>query len=222
MRLDVEYHPGATALAVLQRLRSESAATGRSAFLIGDARDVTRLEAHADPDPAVIEGILRSSRAFDAAGWFERRLREMEVDGEHAGELLGAWPGSLPKMGPTLHLEMGRAPKARVAIARVGVPESWQIPAALGFGGWNECPGVVEQCATAKRWAERYDADIIGVSGDTIEWEVRKPPRTRDEAIALAWEQYAFCADIVDQGVDTVGNLGGTLLDSPNWYFWWD
>ena len=38
----------------------------------------------------------------------------------------------------------------------------------------------------------------------------------------LALEQYAYCNDIVDQGVETVGRLADGLMKSHNWYFWWD
>ena len=38
----------------------------------------------------------------------------------------------------------------------------------------------------------------------------------------LALEQYAYCNDIVDQGVETVGRLADGLAKSSYWYFWWD
>jgi hypothetical protein len=40
--------------------------------------------------------------------------------------------------------------------------------------------------------------------------------------MALAWEQYWYCLDIVDQGVGSVSALAATLLNSTYWYFWWD
>ena len=44
-------------------------------------------------------------------------------------------------------------------------------------------------------------------------------PRT---PFLLALEQYAYCNDIVDQGVGTIGALADGLMKSHNWYFWWD
>jgi hypothetical protein len=38
----------------------------------------------------------------------------------------------------------------------------------------------------------------------------------------LAMEQYLYCADIVDQGVESVANLATLLLKQKVWYFWWD
>lgn len=38
----------------------------------------------------------------------------------------------------------------------------------------------------------------------------------------LAWEQYWYFADFVDQGVQSVANLAGALFGGSIWYFWWD
>jgi hypothetical protein len=40
--------------------------------------------------------------------------------------------------------------------------------------------------------------------------------------ILLAKEQYAYCADIVEQGVGTIEALAATLLNGHIWFFWWD
>ncbi len=64
--------------------------------------------------------------------------------------------------------------------------------------------------------------EIAGVSGDVIECIVENPPTDRESATALAWEQYWYCGDIVDQGCGKILNLAATLLNSRNWYFWWD
>ena len=38
----------------------------------------------------------------------------------------------------------------------------------------------------------------------------------------LAEEQFAYCPDIVHQGVGTISALASMLLDGTAWYFWWD
>ena len=43
-----------------------------------------------------------------------------------------------------------------------------------------------------------------------------------EQALDLALEQYAYCSDIVDQGVEPVGRLADGLAKSSYWYFWWD
>jgi hypothetical protein len=60
------------------------------------------------------------------------------------------------------------------------------------------------------------------MSGDVVECVVTKPPTDRNAATNLAWEQYWYCVDIVEQGCESVSNLAATLLNSPYWYFWWD
>jgi len=67
-----------------------------------------------------------------------------------------------------------------------------------------------------------YGAQITGVSGEVIECIVSNPPRDQAAAIELAWQQYWYCDDIVEQGCESISNLAATLLNSPYWYFWWD
>lgn len=51
---------------------------------------------------------------------------------------------------------------------------------------------------------------------------VPRPPRDRVEAKALAREQYLYCADIMEQGTNTLVKLASALLDAEAWFFWWD
>ncbi len=60
------------------------------------------------------------------------------------------------------------------------------------------------------------------MSADVIEMRVARPPTTREDAMALANEQYAYCEDIVHQGVESLSNLAATLLNGTVWFFWWD
>ena len=51
---------------------------------------------------------------------------------------------------------------------------------------------------------------------------VSRRPGSREEAIALARDQYHYCPDIVDQGVEAIAPLAASLKGSNWWYFWWD
>lgn len=73
------------------------------------------------------------------------------------------------------------------------------MPAYLRFVDWNECPIPEEHVGIFKYWYEKYGAEIISMTGDVIECTVKNPPRTKEEALSLANEQYLFCADIVDR-----------------------
>ena len=56
---------------------------------------------------------------------------------------------------------------------------------------------------------------------DILEY-ILPAPVPQERAMEVAMEQYFFCADIVDQGVGSVGALAGGLAQSKFWYFWWD
>lgn len=106
-------------------------------------------------------------------------------------------------------------------LAEIPVQNPWEVFAYLPFGGWNACPDTEEQMAAAKYWYELYGAVPAVLTHDVLEFELPKPAGT-EKALELAKEQYLFCADIVDQGVETVGALADMLSKSKVWYFWWD
>ena len=56
---------------------------------------------------------------------------------------------------------------------------------------------------------------------DVLEFSA-PPVKDKDTAMGLALEQFAFCQDIVFQGIETIGRLAGSLMQSSSWYFWWD
>lgn len=65
-------------------------------------------------------------------------------------------------------------------------------------------------------------AELIALTADTVELRVSRRPANRDEALALALDQYVYCYDIVDQGTETVDALSAVLECSDYWIFWWD
>jgi hypothetical protein len=76
--------------------------------------------------------------------------------------------------------------------------------------------------AVARYWRDRFGAEIAAVSSDVVEFTVSRPPSDDAQALELAWQQYLYCADIVDQGVGSVATLAQSLRHSTRWYFWWD
>lgn len=60
------------------------------------------------------------------------------------------------------------------------------------------------------------------MSGDVIECAVRNPPADQQAATDLAYEQYCYCGDIVEQGCGSVMNLAANRQYSPYWYSWWN
>ena len=92
----------------------------------------------------------------------------------------------------------------------------------MKWGGWNDCPSAEYHVAALKAWHDRYGAELVGLSGDVMNLHVTRRPGSREAALDLAREQYLYCADIVDQGVETLSALAATLMANSWWYFWWD
>lgn len=108
-----------------------------------------------------------------------------------------------------------------VLLAEIPVSHPWEVFAYLPFGGWNDCPANEEHMAVAKYWFERYGAVPALMTHDVLEY-VLPAPVPEDGAMDLALEQFSYCADIVEQGVETIGRLADGLARSSVWYFWWD
>ena len=108
-----------------------------------------------------------------------------------------------------------------IVLAEIPVKNPWEVFAYLPFGGWNECPTNEEHMAVAKYWFEKYGAVPALMTHDVLEYSLPAPV-SQEKAMEVAWEQFTYCSDIVEQGVGTVGRLADGLAQSKFWYFWWD
>lgn len=142
-------------------------------------------------------------------------MREPEV---------GPWPfAPTPSPGLTVAYDiLSRRPLETVHLAIIPTKDWTEIPAYLNWGGWNQCPAPEYHVAAFRSWRDRYGAELVGLASDTMNLRVARRPESRDEALALAREQYAYCADIVDQGTGTLSELAATLMSDNWWFFWWD
>ena len=168
------------------------------------------------------EVLLASAAEVNPEQWLAERRKEVAgfFDAEWTeAQLVGTWPEK-PSENADFLIDDEWAEEAFVA--QISAEDSWQLPAHLAFGGWNECPVAEVQCALWKRWQETYDAHIVAVCGDVVQARVNNPPKTQEAAMKLAWEQYLYCNDIVDQGTGTLSELAALLLNGDVWYFWWD
>lgn len=171
------------------------------------------------------EDILAASNNIDVAHWFQQRQLELEKEwGNELPQMLGAWAGETKeKPGFSLGFDMlsGQAHEKLIGVI-IESKDSWEIPAHFSYGDWNDCPSPELHCAIWRYWQEKYGAHIVGVSNDVIEAFIINPPTSKDAAMELAIEQYLYCPDIVDQGVETISNLASSLMNHQVWYFWWD
>lgn len=215
---------GDKAVEELMRYRALYRQSGQYPFLIGDSEALAQISEQMNFDKRPLTEILATASRLSTGEWLGERRAEMQADGCDFAAIEGAWPDQLPEPGQIrAHSEiLSGETKQKALIGRVQIAEPWQLPAALHFGGWNDCPEAEVQAAMFKRWQEQYGAEIASISGDVVECVVDRPPDARPAAIQLAWEQYLFCYDIVEQGFGTIANLAATLLNSNYWYFWWD
>lgn len=219
----------------------------RTAFLAGDRRDFERLieplihELPANSDwawPVPAESLalaealehpqalfdLRAAELAQLKAWIaENRKPGDPVEAYDFEPLVGDWPDDpYPQMRPSVPFHYSGAPHDEVYMVSMQDVENAAIPALMSFGGWNANPPPEYHVAALRSWHERYGARLISLTGDVMELRVDRRPQTRAEALELAREQYAYCNDIVDQGVGDLASLAATLMVSDVWYFWWD
>ncbi len=174
------------------------------------------------------ESTRKSAATISVNEWFSEKesqvKSEYEEDGWNFSDVIGTWPDtSSEKQDFMLNKDIlsGELLK-KVYGARVNASNSSEVMLSFKYGGWNDCPSTEEHMAIWKYWEEKYGAKIVGVGNDVIEAYVERPPQTKEEAMQLAFEQYYYCSDIVDQGCESISNLAAALQKSSVWYFWWD
>jgi hypothetical protein len=155
----------------------------------------------------------------------EANVEEMIESTLLSGEpRIGEWPTE-PMGAPQLSVAtdtLSGAPLEKVLIVTLPTDDSSTIPAYLHWGHWNGCPAPEYHVAALRSWRERFGAELVGLSHDVMNVRVKSRPSTREAALDLAREQYVYCRDIVDQGVQTLSALAAVLMESDWWYFWWD
>jgi hypothetical protein len=209
---------GSRAIDLWRRLRGAVERTGSWPVILGKPELLAEIEESETRSP---EEIIEAARKIDAASWLEKRVEE-EPDVHEVEE--GSWPS---KAKPATAFQtpydvLGGKPLPEVLVALVPTLNSWEAPAHLKYGAWNECPPPEAHVALMKRWHDLYGAEVACMADDVVEVQVARPPADRDGAMKLAREHFIYCTDIVHQGTETLEALASALLGSSVWYFWWD
>lgn len=170
-----------------------------------------------------VAGVIRAALAIDTDAWLHEEMVHLVTDLEITPNTLrGDWPpDAVPYHGFTI-LDVPRFPAYPLYLALIPTRLSWQTLAFLMYGGWHSGLDPEHHVALAKRWHERYGAELVAVMPDTVEMRVMRPPRTRASALRLAWEHCTYCVDVVIQGTQTIDALAAGLLNGRSWFFWWD
>ncbi|MDH5491371.1 MAG: DUF4253 domain-containing protein [Myxococcales bacterium] len=221
---------GEEAFALWTALRANTQSTGYYPVILGDG---SALEAHrvaADPargshGSASPARILEEASSADADAWLEAQTRRA---GEEFSEL-PRWPeGEAPiggvRVAPyAIPMDaLSGEPLAHVAVALVPTQHSWEVPAWLAFGGWNDCPNAWVHVALFRRWYAQYGAEVVGISTDAVEMRVLRPPSEMDAAFRLAREHCAYASDFGQRPCESRDGLARELRGVPYWHFWWD
>jgi hypothetical protein len=212
-------------LEVAERLRHPEDLIAQNARDLARVRELTMQRLRDKPDfhvppgvqlPPSLQGVFGES-----SGGREEMIAAMLSEHEPP---LGEWPSGpmeAPELTVATDIRSG-SPLEKVRIIVLPTADWTTIPAYLRWGGWNDCPAPENHVAALRSWRDRYGAELIGLSQDVMNIRVKKRPETREAALDLAREQYTYCSDIVDQGVETLSALAAILMQSDWWYFWWD
>lgn len=196
----------------------------------GDTRSVDEILAAAArleyPDDLIA---LRAKEKERTKRWIRETFDESDTAGESledalasvdAGPELGTWPEKpLSGYGLTVVEETLGGLAKTVFIALVQTSDWTTIPAHLRWGGWNDCPAPEYHIAALRSWRERYGVELVGLSSDTMNLIAARRPTNREEALALAREQFEYSADIA---ADSLSALASMLMSDSWWYIWWD
>jgi hypothetical protein len=162
----------------------------------------------------------------DGATVFARRSEEkLEIYGEKLANRIraelrgeGGWPVEPVRPGFLL-----AANGTLTTIALVPVEASWRVPLVLELPPWNDYPDPAEHAAILRYWNEKYGAEVVAMTAETVELHLAKPPATRAEALELAWEYELYNDGAYDRYLaDDLRELAAGLLDNEVLLAWWD
>lgn len=196
-------------------------------------REMKALEGSSEPidlsgtglvTPSPDDLILLGER-LDLERWLELRCaadEEFDLEFEETDWPEDVLPDNKLQSLQIWDADLGSRDLESVFILLVHAEHSWEVPAKLLYGGWNECPVPQVHVGFLKRWFKKHDAELLTIGRATLEVRVGKPPANRDEALELAREQFVYCPDTVDQGCGSVPSFAAELLNGRIWHFWWD
>ncbi len=112
-------------------------------------------------------------------------------------------------------------PSGRIGLVAVDRPAD--VPHRIGSQGavnhFMDGDGPTLLSVMMRSWEDRFDARLFRLGFDTMQFLVRRPPRSEASAQAVAAEHFALA------GQDSVGSIrrhASQITNCPTWDFWWD
>ncbi len=207
------------ALALWERLRAATDATGWYPLVFRD--EYGYWDTLEDDRAEVVADTLLAADTCDLNRWFEIWRSDLETD-EHPWPRKPGAKGDAQTNFHVTHPGVNGEPAQDLFMLLVPTRNPCDVPAHIMFGGWNACPNPEVQVAMFRRWHRAYGVEPVTCDGAAIELRAARRPGNLKEALQLAEEQYLYCNDIVDQGLDSIDALADVLMRSPIWFFWWD
>ncbi len=211
--------PGSKLLETWERHRHTP---GILPVMLGSHDDLLEEGCNLKLQPEAYQQIQQGSLKMDVDQWIAQQREEEDQLLKAYGKSRAVVDWSVTQGDGELRPFSCVAHNQEVIVGLLPVEHPWLAAARLDYGGWNACPNAHVHTAFLKRWHERYGATIASLAYDYVEFHVANPPASDEACKKLAIEQYAYCADVIDQGHETMGNLAQSLKGSSWWYFWWD
>lgn len=102
------------------------------------------------------------------------------------------------------------------------ITDSFEIFDIIPWGGWNECPSNSILKEKSKCWHEKYGAEIIKVTHDSLYYKCSKFLDTEDAEI-LIQDILNFCPGCLEAyEFHSVDHMKEILLSEKTFILWWD
>jgi hypothetical protein len=112
-------------------------------------------------------------------------------------------------------------PSGRVGLVAVDRPAD--IPHKIGWQGavnhFMDGDGPTLLSVMMRSWEDRFGAQLFRLGFDTMQFLVRRPPRSEASAQAVAAEHFAFAGQ---DSVESIRMHTSHITNNPTWAFWWD
>jgi len=203
-----------------RRLRAAHSATGLWPVILGSEIQLEEIwDSGGDPHEAVSAGL-----AMDAAARLAEIQADMTAEYEEWSDPGQVWPPRGDATGMTVHDEDDfYLAKEDGWIGLISAQHGYLVPGLLTWtGAANHALEPSDHVAILKYWHERHGAELVTLGWDVLELLVSQPPADPRTAMAVAEEQWWYCPDIVDQGVQTLDALAAIQVCGKRWFFWWD